>query len=734
MDLGQNEEAMSHVEAATYEIKPDRFKSEYIELHALKGILYFLSSRFEESELILSSTITEFEKFNETDKALCEETISELNNLHGLMFRNAGDWDSALTEFQTALSYRKRANHRKEIGMILYNIANVFRYQQKSQQSISALEESIKTFKDIDYIDGLEAAYGATRDIYTEIGEHDNAYLFKQKLDELSERIKFKNYAKEATISKNSQSREIERLNAEIIQNKQEVWSLKLELNSLHDSTSDGESFSAQIVNKTKEELELVKSELENIKRENIDLKSNLDSLSLREMASSKSEKQEEESLTKIESLTAQVDHKTKEIEQLNILVEKKKSEEDEMQNVIKEYQSKVDNLESTIESTSTELESLKEEIKQKEDISSQDPEELQKAKEKIAELQIELEDTNIELAKLKENEGKSLSESDELKKANKQIADLQKELEDKDSELNKLSKKDDSTPVDTESLVSTNEEIAKLKQEVRDKEIQMDENLKQMELTLEELDGLKLKVKEMKSKEQAVPSSDSKETESQVNEMQKQINQTNLEKETLERRLKDMEASHKVELQNTVDEMKELAQVSSKSSMGEQVSTLNEKVVELRNIIKEKDMLIINATSKSNELNNKLESYELEVEKLRSENQEMLEKSSKVDHYKAQVEELQKVQASSPSLETTGSVSSSEISSVQDLLDSSKLAERIAAIVDEQSSIKLRFLAMQIGTSPAKCMDEIKTLREAGYVDLEYDSAGDSNPLIVKK
>ncbi|MFV2016385.1 MAG: tetratricopeptide repeat protein, partial [Candidatus Heimdallarchaeota archaeon] len=197
MELGQIEEATALVEASSYGLQPDRFKPEFIEIQTLKAILYFLSSKINESELILTKALSNLEKFNETDKTLCEESISEINNLLGLMLSNNGEWNEAYLEFQKALAYRKRVNHRKEMGMIYYNIANVYRFQQKSQLSLSTLEEAIRTFKDIDYVEGLEASYNTIKEVYAETGETDTAFLYKQKLDELSERINFKNYVKE---------------------------------------------------------------------------------------------------------------------------------------------------------------------------------------------------------------------------------------------------------------------------------------------------------------------------------------------------------------------------------------------------------------------------------------------------------------------------------------------------------------------------------------------------------
>lgn len=772
MELGQNEEASALVEASSYGLKSDRFKPEFIEIQTIKAMLYFLSSKFDESELILAKTFAELEKFNESDQNLCGESNSELNNLRGLMQSNKGNWNNAYVEFQNALGYRKRLNHRKEMGMIYFNLANVYRYQEKFQQSISSLEEAIRTFKDVDYVEGLEAAYNTIKDVFTEYGELDTAYLYKQKLDDLSEKINFKNYVKEATILKNSQAREIERLNAEIIKNKQEVWSLKLELNSIHDAKHDGESFSAQIVDKTKEELEEAKSEITVLRQENESLQTRIESQELKQSSSDDTERKLADSLDQIKTLTEHANHKTKEIENLNILVGKKKSELDEMQNVIDEYQGKVENLESESDSKNAELETLKEELLVKENTAGPSSTELQDAKVKIAELQIDLEDKEIEMKKLSEGksgsadlsdelnvskekitelqtalddkevemkkllEDKSMSAdlSDELNMSKEKIAELQTALDDKETEMKMQMKKE--TPSESDELKKAKEEITQLQGELKEKEAQMEENLNQMEITYEEIGELKsrLKSKGTVSSVDKAPVSSDKETE----EVQRELKISKLENEVLERKIKDIEAKHKVDLQNTIDEMKQVSQDLSKSSMGDQVESLNEEIKILKNDLQEKEMEIENSSSKSNELNNKFESMELEIQKLKRENEKLLETSSKLDQYKAQIEELKSVRPSTQKIDaaaaSTPARSSSAPPTLQDYIESSKLAENIASIMENQDSLKLRFLAMQIGTSPAKCMAEIKVLREIGFVDLEYDSAGDSNPLIVKK
>ncbi len=664
MDLGQNSEAIALVEAASYGLTVERFKAEYIELKTLKAILSFLSSKFNETDILLIEALKKYDKFNENDQKLCEESVSEIANLRGLIYSNNSQWDDALSEFQKALAYRKRANHRKEIGMVLYNLANAFRFQDKIQQCITLLEESISTFKDIDYIDGLEASYNAIKDVYTQIGEPDSAFIFKQKLDELSEKIVFKNYVKETTIQRNTQARELEKLNAEIIQNKQEIWTLKLELNSSQDASSIGESFSTQLVDNTKQELterrnevtlltkevEILKTRLSTIEKEN----EKLTNSSNFQNSTDEINQELADSLQKIESLNEQVNHKTKEIETLNNLVDKQNSDSDEMKNVVDEYKSKIGELEGKHESANVEIENLKKELKEKQEL----PE-------------------------------PSVDQS-ELEAARKTIEDLKKEL--------------------------------------KEKEIQTDENLKQMEVTFEELERAKLKIKELSSKpdqSEVAIEIDNKvleEKETQIANLESELADIHSVNKSLEKSLKEKDAKHLIDMQNLKTEIKVKTTSESSEESDKKLNELKDQVSELENQMKVKETLLENSSKQNEELGQKIESLELEVKKLKSDKKEAL------------TQKTVEVPVQAPKETIVVSAPMSEESSIQDLLDSSKLAETIASILNNQSQLKLRFLAMQIGTSPARIMDEVKQLRDVGFVDLQYDSAGDSNPLIVKK
>ncbi|OLS23440.1 MAG: Chromosome partition protein Smc [Candidatus Heimdallarchaeota archaeon LC_2] len=693
MELGQNVEALALVEAASYGLAEDRFKIEFVELKALRAMLYFLSSKFDESDVLIIETLKLVEKFNENDRILCEESVSEISNLRGLIYSNNSSWDQALVEFLNALGYRKRANHRKEIGMILFNLANAYRYQDNIQRCITILEESISTFKDINYIEGMEASYNSIKDVYTQIGETDSAFLYKQKLDELSEKITFKNYKRETTIQRNTQAREIEKLNAEIIQNKQEIWSLGLELNSSQDASNPSESFSTQIGDNMKQELsekrdevtliskelELLKNRITSIEKENEQLKN-----------SSKSQddnmeiKQElVESLHKIDSLDELINHKTKEIETLNNLVGKKNSETNEMQSVIDEYKTKIDELEGNQESAHVEINNLKNELKE--------------TKENVV----------------------SVSSESELKEAKKKIEDLEKQFAEKP-----IVSDDKNLKKELEDAKQTSEKLMK---DLKERESQTDENLKQIEITFEELEKAKIKIKELQSSDhsQAVVDTDSKliqEKESQINKLEAEIEDIHKVNRGLEKNLQEKDAKHLIEMQNLKTEMKSKVEPASSPKSDEKLNELKDQIAELENQIKVKETLLENSNLKNEELNNKIESLEEKAKELKSVKEEVI---------------IQKpVEIPPQTIRQTVVVSTpkSADSTIQDLLDSSKLAETIASILNEQSQLKLRFLAMQIGTSPARIMDEVKQLRDVGFVDLQYDSAGDSNPLIVKK
>ncbi|MFV2016761.1 MAG: hypothetical protein ACC656_15120, partial [Candidatus Heimdallarchaeota archaeon] len=323
------------------------------------------------------------------------------------------------------------------------------------------------------------------------------------------------------------------------------------------------------------------------------------------------------------------------------------------------------------------------------------DTEDMKKTSQMIDELQIELEAKNAEIQKLSDEVGSVEKDSEELKKVKQKLVELQNALETKDALIIKLGQKGKSSESGPETLEKANEEIKQLKEELNTKDVQMDENLKQLEITFEELDDLKIKIKSLESTSSAAVSHESPDEDKQ--KLQKELQAVRMENEVLERKLNDIEAKHKVDIQNSIEEMKKISQDVSKSSMTEQVESLNTEIQTLKNSLKEKDLQIENSNSKNNEFNYKVESLELELQKLKLENEKLVETTKKIDQYEMQIEELKSVQTIAQTESATSTTifqSQSAPPTIQDYLDSSKLAENIAAILDNQKSLKLRFLA----------------------------------------
>lgn len=68
----------------------------------------------------------------------------------------------------------------------------------------------------------------------------------------------------------------------------------------------------------------------------------------------------------------------------------------------------------------------------------------------------------------------------------------------------------------------------------------------------------------------------------------------------------------------------------------------------------------------------------------------------------------------------------------LQEILDGSKLASIVYKILEDTPRIQLTFLAMRIGTSPAKCLEEIENLVKEGFLSVKRKSSDDTNPVIL--
>jgi chromosome segregation ATPase len=68
----------------------------------------------------------------------------------------------------------------------------------------------------------------------------------------------------------------------------------------------------------------------------------------------------------------------------------------------------------------------------------------------------------------------------------------------------------------------------------------------------------------------------------------------------------------------------------------------------------------------------------------------------------------------------------------LQEILDGSKLASIVYKILEDTPRIQLTFLAMRIGTSPAKCLEEMEYLIKEGFLSVKRKSSDDTNPMIL--
>ena len=68
----------------------------------------------------------------------------------------------------------------------------------------------------------------------------------------------------------------------------------------------------------------------------------------------------------------------------------------------------------------------------------------------------------------------------------------------------------------------------------------------------------------------------------------------------------------------------------------------------------------------------------------------------------------------------------------LQEILDGSKLASIVYKILEDTPRIQLTFLAMRIGTSPVKCLEEIEYLVKEGFLSVKRKSSDDPNPMVL--
>ncbi|MHA2252101.1 MAG: tetratricopeptide repeat protein [Candidatus Kariarchaeaceae archaeon] len=232
-------------------------------------------------------------KMSDGEKKQSEEVLAEIKNINGLIYNNQGELEAALMEYKESMIISKRLNLRKELGMINFNMASVYKLQNNLSLSLTFFEQALEIFKEIDYNEAQSTTLKNLEEIHRFSGDDDLSFVYKQKRDNLADKVAFKKFQLEATIKRSSMEREIERLNAENIELEKQLWSYKFELDASDQTSDDSRTLPGTMLQATSDELEKTRKELEKVKAMYEEVRS--------ELSNSKSEMRETETRVKIQ-------------------------------------------------------------------------------------------------------------------------------------------------------------------------------------------------------------------------------------------------------------------------------------------------------------------------------------------------------------------------------------------------------------------------------------------------
>lgn len=160
----------------------------------------------------------------------------------------------------------------------------------------------------------------------------------------------------------------------------------------------------------------------------------------------------------------------------------------------------------------------------------------------------------------------------------------------------------------------------------------------------------------------------------------------------------------------------------------------------EFEDEIKEKEKQVEDERANVEKLKSENNDLKAEIHKVKQENTSLVKKyEDEISSLKSEIEKIQQMQPQEPVAESKEIEPPKELkefskAKLQEIVDSSKLAQNIINILDANPEIKLKFLAMQLGTSQKKCMEELNKLEEINYIILEYSRPADKNPTIKRQ
>lgn len=671
LELGEISEAQVLVNYTIEKIDKRKFKVEYAEAKTVKAASLLFSGDLDLGLSELQEVETFISKLQEIDQGQSQSILGEVKNLLGLIYMTRGDLESAVTQYNLALSIHKKHNNQKDLGAAFFNLGTTYRLQNNLTNSISSTEDAILVFEEIDFADGLSNSYKLMRDVYADLGDDDNSFLFKQKFEGLQAKVDLRSQILQSTKERNKSSREIERLNRKILTYQQDNWTLKLEINSLNDTSRENSLLESLDFS---DENSRLRTELEDA--------ITLHDKTLIELADSKSRQN---------TIQNELNQLETQIVGSNMSSEETDKHKEEIENLKGEHVKIIETLQAEID-----------DLKKQTDSRTANSEELEKHKKEIQKLETLHFNANSylkgEVEILKKQIEKSVKLDSNETALIQEIQDLKAQMTTKtevSSDIGALEQK----------ITTLEAENADLTTQLNSSQTQRSET----DSASEELDALK--------KEHATA-------------------------------IEQLRTEHEAKIQKLVNisDMSNKFDPDEEGKLKTELEVANTKLDQLDNEKEELERLLdqqkVEISSKNSEvitLTDQLSTMKLEVVKLKKEKAKSVPSPPQVVEKTAEPSSFIKeseaaiINKVSPKLQARIR-SSNPQTKLKEILESSKLAEEIAKVLQGNPKLKLRFLAMQIGTSPVKCLQELELLKAVDFLELQYDGHSDPNPFVILK
>lgn len=685
LDFGEVKEAQDLLE----KVKKDALK--YQKKEYLAAVNALLSTIFLRQGSLVQATEKIIEAQEITDSLSSSrkeeylQLISFIDNVFGLIYQSQGNLEEALKYYNNSLKGSKKTAVVKDNGQTHYNIGVVLAAIGKNDIAFEHLQIAKSQFEKISYYEGLFAVYATQQQIYESLADSDAAFIVAQKKSELQEKLMLTNQIKEQ-IKKNF---DVVAENALLYEKQMELedrlWKLEFQLNSaeLGQSTSNLNTLTQNLENAVAENM-MLQQELTKNKAKANNLANQLNSLQSESSA---------EELTKFKEMVQKVNKQNQALTQ-----------KVENQDFIKKENVALKNKLQQLEAENLQLTSQLNEMGK----STADATEQETLNTKFEQL-------------IAEN--KTLEE--EIQHLKQQYTAQEDELNTKISVL--IADKQNSTKHLQESLSTQNLQKTKIAElEATMQELQNATNIS----ANTELMQLHAKIKELEAAKTEQDTAHDQIKKSELQRIQK------LEDEIVSKE------SEIINLQKQLETMRAIR--DEKSALQKQLTTQELTNNELQERIAKLQQTIDNLTVENEALQQQFHAQELANDELQHETAKLQKTIEALKDKQSSVATTTTTPSNPPSagnppspqvqLPTNLKRNLEHNKPLDQVLASSKLAEIIYDIMKTQKQLTLRTLSMRIGTSPAKCLDELAEFEKNGYFTIIKSNDGDTNPQIKLK